>query len=485
MGTEIDDTDAFIESLIALPRETDWAEFKMNTFHAENVGKYVSSIANSAMLAERDEGYLVFGIEDVTHEVLGTSVNIAAEKIGNVPYLLWLSQQLDPHMYVHHQRIIYGGKRVEVICVKPTYHQPVRFKGRAYVRVASAQQDLNNHTNLERSLWQITNRYAFESALSERNVTWDQVEAAYDYSRLLRQMGKNFETGGAAVEHLANLGLLHPNLQKRFDVSTLMGLTCAKNMNQISLLKNKTVRVVEYAKHHKMDAVSDTEGARGYTITFEDLMKFLMQRIPSQEIMLHGIRRREFQIPEAAIREILANAIVHQDFTVTGERPTVELFSDKIRVTNPGEPLVEPDRFIDTPSKSRNPLFAALMRAAGICEQRGSGVDRAIREIEEKRLPPPLIQTVQGSTVVTIFTHKPFSQLGPDDRIRACYQHACIRFEENEPMSNQTLRRRFGLADKQYPQVSDVIADAIRAGRIKPLNEGQANKIARYVPYWA
>lgn len=152
---------------------------------------------------------------------------------------------------------------------------------------------------------------------------------------------------------------------------------------------------------------------------------------------------------------------------------------------NPGEPLVEPDRFIDTPSKSRNPNFAKLMRAAGIVEQRGSGVDRAFREIEKAALPPPLIQTIEGATVVTLFTAKPFSQLTQADRVRACYQHACLQFEQNSPMGNLSLRRRFGLSDKQYPQVSNVIADAIEAGRIKPLNEGQANKIARYVPYWA
>ncbi|MCA1837710.1 MAG: hypothetical protein LC674_02770 [Actinobacteria bacterium] len=52
-------------------------------------------------------------------------------------------------------------------------------------------------------------------------------------------------------------------------------------------------------------------------------------------------------------------------------------------------------------------------------------------------------------------------------------------------MSNASLRVRFGLGEKQYPQVSNVISEAIEAGRIRPLNEGQANRIARYVPYWA
>lgn len=485
MGIDIEDTTAFIDSLRALPRETDWVEFKSSGFNEDNIGKYVSSLANSAILDERDEAYLVFGIQDEDHEAIGTTVNIAGKKIGNVPFLLWLSQQLEPHIYVHHQQIEYDGKKLEVICVKPPFQQPVRFKGQAYVRVASALQTLNNHPNLERAIWQITMRYSFEASVAEPNVKWLHVEENYAYKRLLDLLEKKFETKAGAAEHLEHLGLLQKNLQKRYDITALMGLACSRDMDRISMLREKTVRVVVYKAAHKMDVSSDTEGERGYTITFEDLMKFIMANIPSAEYMLHGIRKRSYQIPEDAVREIVANAIVHQDFTISGQRPTVEIYPDKLKVINPGEPLVETDRFIDTPSKSRNPNFARLMRAAGIVEQRGSGVDRALREIEKAALPPPLIQTIEGSTVVTLFTAKPFSQLTQAERVRACYQHACLQFEQNSPMNNMSLRRRFGLNDKQYPQVSNVIADSIEEGRIKPLNEGQANKIARYVPYWA
>jgi predicted HTH transcriptional regulator len=275
------------------------------------------------------------------------------------------------------------------------------------------------------------------------------------------------------------------NLQKNYDLKALFGIMCSRNMNEISLLRDKTVRVIVYKGTDKLDAISDREGARGYTTSFETLMVYLMDRIPHDEIMKHGVRTTVYKIPEPTIREFVANAIIHQDFTQAGGRPIVEFYSDKVRVINPGEPLIEPDRFIDSPSKSRNPSFAKLMRAAGLCEQRGSGVDRALREIERASLPPPLIQAVEGSTIVTIFMNKRFAQLTADDRVRACYQHACLRYEAGDPMSNASLRARFGLGEKQYPQVSEVISNAIAAGRVRPLNEGQGNRVARYVPYWA
>ena len=125
------------------------------------------------------------------------------------------------------------------------------------------------------------------------------------------------------------------------------------------------------------------------------------------------------------------------------------------------------------------------MRKAGLCELRGSGVDRALRAIEAAALPPPSIQIVEGSTVVTTFKQKPFAKWTSDERILACYQHACLQFEENDPMSNASLRERFGLPQRQYPQVSMVIKDALDRGRIAPLSEDQSNRYARYVPYWA
>ncbi len=86
--------------------------------------------------------------------------------------------------------------------------------------------------------------------------------------------------------------------------------------------------------------------------------------------------------PELAIRELVANALIHQDFSVTGAGPTVEIFDDRIDITNPGEPLVDTQRFLDTPPRSRNEALASLMRRARICEERGSGIDKVVLEVE-------------------------------------------------------------------------------------------------------
>jgi ATP-dependent DNA helicase RecG len=94
--------------------------------------------------------------------------------------------------------------------------------------------------------------------------------------------------------------------------------------------------------------------------------------------------------PEIAVRELIANALIHQNFSVTGVGPMIEIFANRMEITNPGIPLVQTDRFLDSPPRSRNETLASIMRRIGICEERGSGVDKIIFETELYQLPAPL-----------------------------------------------------------------------------------------------
>jgi predicted HTH transcriptional regulator len=483
---KIHDPDRLIESLCSLPRETDWVEFKESNFNPDSVGQYASSLANSAMLHDETCGYLVFGIKNDTHEVVGTSVDLAAETVGSERFLFWLQKLLDPQVNIQHHHFTAEGRRVELLAIEPGYSRPVRFKKVAYIRVDSSQQPLSNHPEKERALWQITSRYSFENATIITHASADTINLDFEFSALLKRLQKTRgETLESRLRQLETLNLIADDRQGGYDVSSLFALACAKNLDAYPLLYRKGVRVTTYKTNDKLESAADAEGRRGYTVTFAALMSYIMDRIPSEEQMRHGIRTKVFKIPEASIREFVANAIIHQDFTINGAGPVVEIYADKVRIINPGIPLVDTDRFIDTPSKSRNPRFAKLMRDAGLCEERGSGVDRALIEIEKAALPPPLFQTVEGSTIVTVFMPKRFAEMTPDERIRACFQHACLGYERNDPMSNGSLRGRFGLPQTQYSQVSNVIRDAIDAGRIKPLDADQANRNARYVPWYA
>jgi len=121
----------------------------------------------------------------------------------------------------------------------------------------------------------------------------------------------------------------------------------------------------------------------------------------------------------------------------------VEIFDDRVEITNPGEPLVDTLRFVDTPPKSRNDGVASLMRRFRICEERGSGIDKVISQVELFQLPAPLFEVPEGFTRVVLFAHRPLTEMDKADRIRACYLHACLRYVTRQPMTNASVRERF------------------------------------------
>jgi predicted HTH transcriptional regulator len=190
--------------------------------------------------------------------------------------------------------------------------------------------------------------------------------------------------------------------------------------------------------------------------------------------------------PKVALREFVANALIHQDFTMAGTGPMVEVFSDRIEITNPGTPLIDPRRFIDAPPQSRNDLLASLMRRFGVCEERGSGIDKAIFYIEMFQLPAPDFAVTDRHTKVIFFAPRKLSEMTKGDKIRACYQHACLQYVSNKQMMNASLRKRFAISDANYSMASRIIGETEKAGLIRPYDpHSNSKRHARYVPYWA
>lgn len=177
--------------------------------------------------------------------------------------------------------------------------------------------------------------------------------------------------------------------------------------------------------------------------------------------------------------------MVHQDFSVSGAGPTIEIFPDRMEITNPGIPLVDIQRIIDNPPKSRNEKLASLMRQLNICEELGTGWDKIIIACELMQLPAPKIELFEGSTRVTIFAEKLFSNLSMDDKLWSCYLHACIMQVQGEYLTNKSLRNRFGLKESASASISRLIKEAVEKNFIKPLDSGTAPRYMKYIPYWA
>ncbi|MHB9022484.1 MAG: ATP-binding protein, partial [Halothiobacillus sp.] len=207
--------------------------------------------------------------------------------------------------------------------------------------------------------------------------------------------------------------------------------------------------------------------------------------VPSNEVIEQALRREVKMFPEIAVRELVANALIHQDFTQTGTSVMIEIYDDRMEISNPGKPFISPDRFIDE-YQSRNERLADLMRRLGICEEKGSGVDKVVQAAEVFQLPAPDFRVGEKRTSAILFSHKVFEDMDRNDRIRATYQHCCLRYVMNEKMTNQSLRERFNLPEKKAEAVSRAIRDSVEAGKIKLADPEQASlRYRSYLPFWA
>ena len=183
-------------------------------------------------------------------------------------------------------------------------------------------------------------------------------------------------------------------------------------------------------------------------------------------------RRAKPLFPTVAVRELIANALIHQDMTITGAGPIIELFRNRLEITNPGAPLVETDRFIDAPPRSRNEALAALMRRMGLCEEGGTGIARSLtrRSPSTCRRPSSGPKTMQPAWCCSVPVVSP--ELTTEERLRACYLHAGLTYLRRGRMRNSTLRKRFCVEPRNAAQVSKVIRQTLDRGLIRPGRSG-------------
>jgi len=270
-------------------------------------------------------------------------------------------------------------------------------------------------------------------------------------------------------------------------ITNFGALSCAFNLKEFDGLARKCIRLIKYKGITKLETEKEYPGSRGYAIGFDGLFAFLKALLPGSEIIKNALRKETTVYPEIALRELIANAVIHQDFSIRGSGPMIEIFDNRIVISNPGKllPSKKIDRLIRTTPESRNEILAAAFRRYNICEERGSGLEKAVSSIELFGLPPLKFEELENSFRVTMFSPKTFADLTPTERVEACYQHSIIKYYSTGGMSNTSLRERFKMHEKQRPQVSLVIKEALALGRIKPKDPSNVStKFAEYIPFW-
>lgn len=484
MGEE--DLIDLIHQLLSLSRETEWIEYKHNKADPEEIGNYIAGLSNSSALHRKPWGYLLWGIEDESLHIVGTSFQPYKTKKGNQELESYLLGLLTPKIEIRIHECLIDNHRMVLIEVQAAKFRPTRFNGIESIRVGTSLKKLHDFPEKERALWKTFDNISFEDTSAKERLSSSEILDLLDYPNYFQLLHQPLpEDKNAIIQSLLSEELIHKTTEKYFNISNIGAVLFARNLDDFSNLSRKSLRIIVYSGTDRINTIKEHRVNRGYAIGFKEAIEYINDALPQNEEIGQVFRREVRMYPEIAIRELVANALIHQDFTISGTGPLVEIFNNRIEITSPGKPLVQIDRFLDNPPRSRNEDLAALMRRIGICEERGSGVDKVVCETELYQLPAPLFEVSGENTRALLFSRQDLRHMDKQDRIRATYLHACLKYVQRDYMTNTSLRKRFGIEERNSAIASRLIKEAILNKRIKLQDASASKKYMKYTPHWA
>jgi predicted HTH transcriptional regulator len=477
---------AIIDDLRKLPSEAPWAEFKENNQDGQMIGRLISALSNAARVADQHFAYVVWGVRDEDHTAVGTTFEPGTRRENGQPLELWLAQRLQPAIDFQFETVDYRETRLVLLTIPAASSAPVEFDRTAFIRIGSATPRLSDHPERLRALWAKLQPYAWETGVAAQFLTGDEVLGRLDYASYFDLTAQPLPDNRTGIfDKLLADRLVQQDAGGHWNITNLGAVLFAKRLSDFSpAIARKAVRFVAYDGMSRADTVTHRQdGQRGYASGFRGLVEYIDGLLPRNEHIGKAFREDRPLYPSIAIRELVANALIHQDMTIGGSGPLIEMFADRMEITNPGEPLVSPDRFLDLPPRSRNEALASLMRRMRLCEEQGTGIDKVIFAVELHQLPPPDFRTEGDAVRSVLFAPRKFAEMTPEERIRACYQHAALKFVSGQRMKNSTLCERFGIDPKNASQASVIIGQCQKAGLIRSADPTHPR--AGYVPFWA
>lgn len=470
------------DSLSPVPHELNELDWKLSlSENKERLVEHLIAFANYP-----NGGYLTFGIDNKNahlESINQENVSIIVNKLANLG-----RDAIEPPLIIDHAVVDFRDTSILIVHIQEQRNKPVHLRGKSieesWIRSGgttrrASRQDVG-------SLMLNSTAPKWEELRASSMVFYSEAIEKLDVETIAKLLQRPLP---AEADELASWlvaeGILIQD-GRGYYVSNFGAIAAGFKLEQFPDLERKRIRVIRYKGLNKVETIDELLGQRGYASGFERLIGYLKRMLPHSEVIQQSLRQEVSVYPEIALRELIANALIHQDFSVTGAGPMIEIFDDRIEFSNPGSllPGKRLDRLIGTTPQSRNEILAKAFRRYRICEERGTGFQKVVQSVELFGLPPILFTPFENSFKVTLYAPRKFVDMSQSERIEACYQHAMLQYLSSQTLTNSTLRERFKLHDKQRNQISNLINDAVVAGRIKRKDLGSGNKFAEYLPYW-
>lgn len=380
---------SLVENLRKLSIETEWLEYKSNNTNPQMIGEYISALSNSAALARKEKGYLLWGIDDATHEIIGTNFCPSNTKKGNQELENWLVGLCNPGLNIKFVEIDIDGKKVIILEIPRASIKPTAFSGEEYIRIGSYKKKLKNFPEKERILWSSFESMPYEMRTAMEDISEEEVTQLLDCAAYYTMMKLPLPSNRSGIIYnMEDEGFIRRMDNNRFEITNLGALLFGKDLNKFFHLKRKAIRVIQYKGNGRTNAIREQVFTQGYAICFDVICTYVSMLLPQKEEINSGRRTEFIMFPAKAIREMLSNMIIHQELSVYGAGPMLEIFDTRIEASNPGYLLVDVNRIIDTAPHSRNEAMASFLRMIRICEERGSGFDRMEEGLSDLKILP-------------------------------------------------------------------------------------------------
>ena len=319
------------QSLNPVPHEVNELDWKASlSDHKDRLAEHLMAFSNYP-----NGGSLVFGVEDTGH-LAGVDQSTVAQIINSLANLG--RDSVEPPLALDHAVVSFGEVPLLLVHIPEQEVKPVHRRGKTIeqtwvrsggtTRKASRQEVGALMLNSASPCW--------EELRASSLLDLDEVLARLDIATIAKLLERPLPSEASGLgEWLLVEGLAVAD-GRGFYITNFGAIAAARKLDVFGALDRKRIRVIRYRGTNKVDAIDEVPGNKGYAVGFEGLIGYLKRALPHSEVIQQSLRTEVSIYPEIALRELIANALIHQDFTVTGAGPMVDIYDDRIEVTNPG-----------------------------------------------------------------------------------------------------------------------------------------------------
>lgn len=402
----IEDLYNLLEELVAHPIETQWIEFKMGagSISNEQIGEYISAMSNGATISNQPFGYMVWGVDDDTHEVKGTNFCFTTAKQGNQDLELWVRNLLHPKISFEIFEFAYHNKNVVMLRIPSSKGEPTNFKKKPFIRIGSNKTDLQNFPEYVRIIYNSLEDWSakiIENA-SVSDLDTDAIAVAKEKFKEKSSKAKYYnEIDNWDTQTFLDKAKVTINGKITNAAILLLGKEEASHylLPSIAEITWKLETEEKAYEHFSCPLLLNTSQV------LQNIRNIKYKFFPDNELLATTVDKYDTR----TILEAMHNCIAHQDYSLNSRIIVTEKI-DKLIFANAGSFFEgNPDDYSagdKTPDKYRNPWLAQAMVNLGMIDTLGYGIHTMYLSQKNRYFPlPDYLLSESQKVVLQIYGH--------------------------------------------------------------------------------